>query len=231
LSSRSRKIVLEIDEDTYKKIVNKAENEGFTTLTDYILMLIKREISYETVLNIDELYEKLKTRIQRFIEDEMSKYVQLINENRAKIAELYEAIDQLKNSVEDLKKRIEQPVSYKARQTGRKTGIERLREEKVVFESKLPSYIRRDQFFNYLEREGAVVLKLSKERIAVEPSFWSEFKKKLFEEINFDDEEKIKKILDNPGYELFRKLRDEALIYFDSKEKKWHPSSREHFNQ
>jgi len=223
--------VLEIDEDTFRKIVDKAEKEGFSTITDYILMLIKRELSCETVLNIDEIYEKLKTRIKRFIEDEMSKYMQLINENRVKIAELYEAVDQLKNSVEDLKKKIEQSVVYKAKQTGRKTGIERLREEKVVFESKLPSYIRREQFFNYLEREGAIVLRLSKERIAVEPSFWSEFKKKLFEEINFDDEEKIKKILDNPGYELFRKLREEALIYFDSKDRKWYPSSREYFNQ
>jgi len=226
---KTRKITIELDEETYKKLVEQAEKEGYSIITDYIIYLIKRSIAGEEPVSLNHIIKKLKPRIERIVQDETSKYLMLINEIRGKIAELQERIEQLSMEIDGLKKQLEQQPSVKPKQATRKTGIERLREEKVVFESNLPPRLRRDRFFNYLEREGAVILPLSKERVAVDPDYWEEFKKKLFEELNTSNEEAIRKILGSPGYELFMKLKEESLIYYDPRQKKWLPASKEYF--
>jgi FtsZ-binding cell division protein ZapB len=228
---KSRKITIELDEDTYKKLVEKAEKEGYSIVSDYIIYLIKKELGGGKTISLDEIMARIKPRIERIVQDETSRYLEMINELRMKIAEIHERIDGLSEEVEDLKKKIEEQAQkpYKPARRTSKTGIERLREDKVVFESNLPSRLRSDRFFNYLEREGAVVLRLTRERIAVDPEYWEEFKRRLFEELDSDDEEVIKRILGKPGYELFLKLREESLIYYDPKQRKWFPASKEYF--
>ncbi|MEM1768296.1 MAG: CopG family transcriptional regulator, partial [Desulfurococcaceae archaeon] len=76
--------------------------------------------------------------------------------------------------------------------------------------------------------EGAIVLRL-KERVAVDPDYWSLFKKILFEEISSDNDDEIREKLGKTGYDLFLKIRDEALIYYDPKRRKWFPSSKDFF--
>ncbi|MEM4434006.1 MAG: CopG family transcriptional regulator, partial [Thermosphaera sp.] len=89
------------------------------------------------------------------------------------------------------------------------------------FESTLPPRIQRDAFFSYLEREGAVVLKLSRERIAVDREFWNEFKGRLFQALTSNKDEEIKQVLGEKGYALWRALYDDNLIIFDPKTKAW----------
>jgi len=67
---------------------------------------------------------------------------------------------------------------------------------------------------------GAIIIKLSKERVAVDPDYWREFKEKL-NEISTNKEEEIASILGSPGYELWRALYLDNAIYFDPKSKKW----------
>jgi len=227
-STRSRRIVLEIDEDTYKKLVEKAEKEGYSVLADYILHILRRALTAEYELPVESVLEKLKSRVKRIVEDEMGRFLEMVNELKNRVADLHDRVESLATELENLKKQIETTTTVEAgKRRERKTGIERLREEKVVFESNLPPRISKDRLFNYLEREGAVVLRLSRERIAVDPEYWREFKKKLFEEISTNDEEIIRRVLGSPGYELFLKLREESLIYFDSKQKKWLASVKE----
>jgi len=225
---RSRKIILEIDEDTYKKLVEKAEKEGYSLLTDYILHILRKALTAEYEFPVESILEKLKSRVKRIVEDEMGRFLEMLSDLRNRVAELHDRVESLSIELENLKKQIEMTTTVEAsKRREKKTGIERLREEKVVFESNLPPRLNKDRLFNYLEREGAVVLRLSRERVAVDPEYWREFKKKLFEEISTNDEELIKRVLGSPGYELFLKLREESLIYFDSKQKKWLASVKE----
>uniref|UniRef100_A0A7C4D7Z9 CopG family transcriptional regulator n=1 Tax=Staphylothermus marinus TaxID=2280 RepID=A0A7C4D7Z9_STAMA len=219
------RITIELDSDTYRRLIEKAESEGYSVLNDYILYLIKKSIAETINVNVEYVFSKLKNRITRIVQDEFNKYSSIITEIRNQLADVYEKIDSLNKTIEELKKSEKTSLKTKA---GRKTGIDRLREEKVVFESNLPRYIQSDRFFNYLEREGAIVLRL-KERVAVDPDYWSLFKKILFEEISSDNDDEIREKLGKTGYDLFLKIRDEALIYYDPKRRKWFPSSKDFF--
>ncbi|MEM0380347.1 MAG: CopG family transcriptional regulator [Desulfurococcaceae archaeon] len=219
------RITIELDSDTYRRLIEKAESEGYSVLNDYILYLIKKSIAETINVDVEYVFSKLKNRITRIVQDEFNKYSSIITEIRNQLADVYEKIDSLNKTIEELKKSEKTSLKTKA---GRKTGIDRLREEKVVFESNLPRYIQSDRFFNYLEREGAIVLRL-KERVAVDPDYWSLFKKILFEEISSDNDDEIREKLGKTGYDLFLKIRDEALIYYDPKRRKWFPSSKDFF--
>lgn len=219
------RITIELDSDTYRRLIEKAESEGYSVLNDYILYLIKKSIAETINFDVEYVFSKLKNRITRIVQDEFNKYSSIITEIRNQLADVYEKIDSLNKTIEELKKSEKTSLKTKA---GRKTGIDRLREEKVVFESNLPRYIQSDRFFNYLEREGAIVLRL-KERVAVDPDYWSLFKKILFEEISSDNDDEIREKLGKTGYDLFLKIRDEALIYYDPKRRKWFPSSKDFF--
>jgi len=225
---KKHRIVLEIQDDLYKKLIERAEQEGFSILTDYIINVLARELSGEPSGVSENVLDKIKSRVLRIVEDQMNKYMELISGVKNQVAELYEKVDRLENEINEIKRSVETPE--KAREAeGRKpkSGIERLREEKIVFESKLPPRLRSDRFFNYLEREGAKVLYL-KERIAVDKDYWSEFKNKLFN-IDTDDEDSIKNTLDPLAFELFKILRDESIIYYDPIKKKWLPLDKDVF--
>ncbi|MEM1696748.1 MAG: CopG family transcriptional regulator, partial [Desulfurococcaceae archaeon] len=90
------------------------------------------------------------------------------------------------------------------------------------FESTLPPRVDRDRLFASLERSGAVVIKLSRERVAISPEFWEFFKKKL-DEIHTSDEREIQSIMGEKGFKLWKALYSDNLVIYDSKLRKWRP--------
>lgn len=230
MSERVHRITIELDADTYKRLVERAEASGFYAIKDYVVSIIRRALEEgeggAEALDVDQLMSRLRNRVARMVQDELNKHLSVVSDLKNQVAGLYERVDELSRALEELRSR--EQVAPARQRAGRKSGIERLREEKVLFESSLPKYIQGDRFFKYLEREGAVVLPL-KERVAVDPEYWREFKEALFSEIDTNDEGRIRERLGKQGYELFAKLRDEAVIYYDPKQRKWLPSSREYF--
>lgn len=229
-SKRHRILTIRIDEDTYQKLINKAEEEGYAVVSDYILSLINQAIKRETAFSLD----KLKNRIKRYVQDAVNEQLMVIENLKRQIIDLYDKIDGLEKRIDEIESKVQQlstrmnqqaPIQRERPTRQRKTGIERLREEKVLFESRLSGLRYRDKFFSYLERMGAVVIPLRNERVAVDPEFWTNFKKKLFEEIDTDNEEIIREKLSPLEYELFLRLRNEPLIFFDVKTRKWKPIS------
>jgi len=101
-----------------------------------------------------------------------------------------------------------------------KTAMDILRERKIVIETELSRIRNRDAFFNKLRSEGAVVLETAKGRIAILSEFWQEFREKLAS-ITTNSEDKIKKILGNDHYRLFKILRESEEIYYDNIQQKW----------
>lgn len=218
---KTHRITIELDSDTYKKLVDKALSEGYSLVADYVVHMLKSSLALppQPQVSTDDIFNKIKPKVERMIQDQINRFMELISDIRNRVAELYEKYDQLSQTLRTISER--EAPTYPRGETKRKTGIERLREEKVLFESSLPAKINRDKFFAYLEREGAIILKLTKERIAIDRDFWSYFRNKVFEEVSTDEEEELKKILGNKGYELFKRMRDDLIIFFDKKRMKW----------
>ncbi|MGC9121464.1 MAG: CopG family transcriptional regulator [Thermogladius sp.] len=213
---KKRPLTVYLDEDLFRALAFLSEKEGYPSILDYVVKLIKERVEGAEKGGLED---SLKARIARIVQDELNKQLQVIENLRRQVAELYERVDYLTSVVEEIKSRATE-VSEQRREK-RKTGIERLREEKVVFESSLPKKLNRDAFFNYLRREGAVVIETSKERIAVDPDFWEDFKTKLFEKTATSDEDELRRALGDKGFMLFTKLRDDNQVIYDPVTKKW----------
>lgn len=234
----SKKIIpLRIDEETYRILRERAEKEGYLLVSDYLRVLIENIVRGESRAREQVFWEKLRSRIERLVQDMVNKQLEPVYKIRQQVVQIYEKLDMIEDRLKDIENQVKQLQAEKQQvamrtmlqRRPRKTGIQRLREEKVLFESSLRGLKYRDSFFKYLEREGAVIINLSAERVAVDPEFWEEFKHKLFEEIKTNNEDEIKKILSPLEYELFRRLRQDAIIYYDSIARKWKPAEKELF--
>uniref|UniRef100_A0A7C2FEZ5 CopG family transcriptional regulator n=1 Tax=Thermosphaera aggregans TaxID=54254 RepID=A0A7C2FEZ5_9CREN len=215
---------IRVSRDVYEKLKALAEKKGFTDVSTLLEEMVKQQLLVPESTREAEL-EKLRQKLERRIQDELNKSLSVIDSLRRQLTELYERVDHIESVVKELsekKAEVKQPPPIQRGKTY-KTGIERLRDDKILFESTLPPRIQRDAFFSYLEREGAVVLKLSRERIAVDKSFWEEFKDKLFKTITTNKEDEIKQVLGEKGYALWRALYDDNLIIYDPKSRSWKP--------
>jgi len=229
-SKRVKEVKLDLPVDLYNELERLAREAGYSSVSEYIVSVIENLVAFTSRPLISDL-DRWKTRIERYIQDEINKRLSLIDTMRSQIVELYEKLDsiqqrisELESTIQDMRReKVEVVSEAQVLPTSRrryKTGIERLKEEKIVFESKLPPKIQRDRLFAYFEREGAVVLKLSKERVAVDPDYWREFKQKLLD-LSTSVEEEIKSLLGDRGFELWKALYSDNAIIYDSRVKKW----------
>lgn len=174
---------------------------------------------------LEKWLDTLTSRIDRRVQDLINPYTARVDEVLRRIAELHERIENLEERVKQIEERIREqktpPRQLQPYQEKRKTGIERLKEQGVVFESELYRLRNRDAFFDYLARSGAKIIEAKGERIAVDPEFWEKFTIKLLEEISTSNEDEIKILLTKQEYRLFQKLKESGLLYYDSISRKW----------
>ncbi len=177
-------------------------------------------------------------RLRRSLEDLLNPVTGKIDSLRSQFATVYEAMEKIIEKLEELSKKVEQaPTVPHPRATvpaarveeggqahprrRRTSAIEILKEQKVMYESDIASKIKnRDAFFERLKRDGAIVLELTDQRVAVDPEYWQEFLKRL-EEINTNSEPELEKALGKRGYQLLKALMRSTLAYFDATERKW----------
>jgi vacuolar-type H+-ATPase subunit I/STV1 len=231
-------VTIKLDDEVYGELLKRAKEEGFLTVAEYVNSLILRtieksgkELSKE---GGDEArkpisVERLLTVVERKVLDTMNPFTQKIDDISRKIAiviERLEALEERVNGVEEKLKSLEKiPEEIPAKEAGakkaRKTAIEILKEQKVMLERDIASKIRdRDTFFAKLEREGAIVIEGKDERIAIDPQFWHQLLNKL-KDIRTNNDEELKKILEPLEYKVVQKLRESALLVFDSSSKTW----------
>lgn len=216
-----KEIKVKIPEDTYSLLEKIALKEGFSSVSDYVSFIILNTIK-ERVIS-EDISEKLKSKLERYIQDELNKRLSVVETLRRQIMEVYEKMEELEQKINSIESALKEgKIEEKTKvEVPRKTAVERLREEKVVYESKLPSRIQRDRLFSYFERMGVIVIKLSRERIAVDPDFWRDFKYKLLNELDSNKEEDILSVLGDKGYELWKTLYTDNMLVYDPKAKKW----------
>lgn len=236
-------IRINLPEPLYRDLFSKAKSEGYDKIEDYLFHII-----YDSVKrSAPESVQKEISRIERNLMDLINKYTSKIDDMSRRIASLQEKIEEIENRVNELSNRYEEiagaarekQVSKRTEQIPRKperaeyekpekeaqphkkTAIEILKEQKIIFESSIAPKIRdRDSFFRKLESEGAKILKFSDERVAVDSDFWRDFLNKL-ESLREDNEESVKKHLSKEEYKLFEKLKREGMIAYSFIDKKW----------
>ena len=223
LEEARKEIKIRVPADVYSMLEDSARREGYSSVADYVVAVLTNIARSRQIPQQEELIDRIRLRLERYVQDELNRRMSVIESIRKQVIELYEKIGSLEqkvNSIEASLSGVEKPGA-RAEVSSRKTAIERLKEEKVVFESKLPPRIHKDRLFAYFERSGAVVLKLSRERVAVDQDFWREFKYKLLNEVNSNRDEDILAVLGEQGYELWKALYGDNMVIFDPKYKKW----------
>ncbi len=238
----ARIIMVKLSEEEYKRLAEKSKEEGYALLSDYLRTLILRSLGVESPGEaakpaVEQFEKKLLGRLERKLQDIVNPWTQRIEKLSQQISVLYEQLDELRERINTLEKEVrelkESPraTSYMPhtgyRRTGfergerrRRSAIERLKEQGVVFESDVRWLKDRTAFFEKLKREGAIVVNASGERIAVDREFWIRFLEKL-EEIRTSDEEEVRGRLDEQEYRLFSQLRKAGVVFYDAKDGKW----------
>jgi len=192
-------------------------------------------------IDVDRIIEKVLARLQRRLQDMVNPWTAKIDQVQARLAELQEKLESIEERLREVEsgQRTQQPQrerrevqaaypppgghQYERREHRhgrRRTAIDRLREQGVVYEHDVQWLRDRDAFFEKLRREGAVILELGGERVAVDPSFWNNFKEKL-EALPTANEDEIKLLLTSQQYDLFKRLKESGLIYFDATKRAW----------
>lgn len=217
-SRRAREIKLEVPEDVHRALEELSRREGYESVDKLVHAIVVDYLKHRH----EDSFERMKVKLERYLQDELNKRLAGVETLRRQVSELYEEVDSIKHRVEALESAIKATTLERrqARPPG-KSAIERLKDEKILFESKLPPQIQRDRLFSYFERAGAIVLKLERERVAVDQEFWEEFKRKLESEVTTNREDEIASILGEKGYKLWKALYSDNLIIFDPKTKRW----------
>ncbi|MCD6428357.1 MAG: hypothetical protein J7L12_01930 [Desulfurococcales archaeon] len=170
------------------------------------------------------------SKLQRSIMDLLNPYTAKLDDLSRRLGTIVEILENLAERVANLESSIRElregyaaraEVPHEVKHRERRSALDFLREQKVMFESEITGRIRnRDAFFERLKRGGAVVLELSTERVAVDPEFWEEFKRKL-SELSSSLEKDIVKVLGKEGAALLKALMHDAQVYYDATRKKW----------
>jgi|UniRef100_A0A7J3Z6D9 vacuolar-type H+-ATPase subunit I/STV1 len=225
-------ITIKIDEKLYEELMTKAKEEGLLSVSEYIKVLLMRELGktkhVEPEAKAGVSVDKLIQLLERRLLDKVNPFTSKVDELARKYGELVEKIEAVEEKLKELEEKmsvqqIRKPerVSQGEKQERRKSAIEILHEQKVIFERDIASRIRdRESFFSKLQREGAKIIEARDERIVVEQAFWNEFAKKV-SDLSSQNEDEIRKVLDDIEFRLFKKLKESALLIYNNFTKRW----------
>lgn len=216
-------VVLELPEELINSLRRVYPGLSTEALIKKVLEEYLSRVSQKQVVQ-DEALSSIQ-RLLRSATDTINTYSSLLTELRDRLVELREVLDGLSSKIDELPSKIvvqqapAEAVQEKARE--RITAIEILKKQKTIYEADIAKKIRnRDAFFERLEREGAVVLSLKDQRVAVDEEFWSQFVSKV-ESLTTDRDSEIARVLDKQEVTLLKKLTESAIAYYDRSKRKW----------
>jgi len=166
---------------------------------------------------------KVKLKTAKDLKDEESRFEEEImnklNRIEHVLAELFEKLEALEEKLGALQTTSAQRFRARGRSKvvvkGRKkrTALEIMKEQGVVFESELKSIANRDSFFEYLRKNGVIVVEGSKERVALTKEFLDTFVAELSKLRGpADAEEKLK---DEKLKKLYTILRESGYLVYE----------------
>ena len=211
-------IIIELDDKTYNEIEEMAKKEGYRLVSEYVKAVL---LSKQKGQMSSDIMSQIMPKLERKIQDLINPFTSQIADLKKKYAEIIEKIEEIqsKNGEKQEEGEREEKKEAESRKRGRKSAIEILEEQGAVFESEL-KLRNKDAFFGKLEREGAKVLHLENERIALSKKFYEEFIERL-KQINTPDPEEAASKMNQKQAKLFMKLVADATAIFDGDKKHW----------
>ncbi len=203
-----------------------AEREGFETVSDFLSYMISSSLKEGGKVAKD--IGGVTKRVERLISD-------LLNPYTAKIDEIYKRLGEIMEMIESLSQTRPQskeeetiiPQRQKRIERTRKgtSAIERLRSEGVVFQEDMGWLKAPERFFQKLEREGAIVIDIDGEKVAIDKDLWDKFREAISQVMVKDPNEAAGLMAAAIGKpivaKLFKKLVSSGFIYYDEEYGNW----------
>ena len=208
-------IKVELDEDVYRKLLDRARSSGYALVVDYV-----RDLLYRVAEGgfgeggFDRVGEVIVKRVERVVSDLVNPFTGKIDEVSRRLAELIEKLESSEEAAE------KPSVDYGRVQRGqhRMGALDRLKVQKVVFWDDVSWMKAPERLFMKLEREGAIVFEVSGEKVAVDRDFWDEFVR-VVEGIGVRDPDEssilVASSLGDKAASLFKRLVKAGLAYYD----------------
>jgi len=245
-----RIIAVKLPEEVYEEVKRRAERLGYALVADYVRDIILRDIGYEArrdiaeivreevkkalsesggagiSIDVGEIVNKVMMRVEKKLQDLINPWTAKVDELSTRLAEIVERVEGIEQRLASIEAHQRSLVPSPRTQTiterkaRRKTAIERLRDQGVVFEHEVQWLRDRDAFFERLRREGALIIEVNGERIAVDREFWQQTRSKI-EKLSTANDDEIRLLLTRQQYDLFRKLKEAGYIYFDATNHTW----------
>jgi len=240
------KVVLRIQlpREKYEELKRIAEEKGYSLPSDLVKTLIEGLIEGVPTGGAPKGVEQEIRRLERRLTDLLNPYTGKLDEILRRLSEIQEALEecQAQPARPYREPGYEQPRPTprpaQARPRGQwqrqgreerprrqyRSGIERLKGDKVVTLSDVKWMNMPDKFFEKLKREGAIVFQAGGETVAVDPDYWREFLG-LVERYSVRDPEEMARILEEElgerAVRLFNMLVRSGLAYFDEEAGGW----------
>jgi len=178
--------------------------------------------------------EVLSKKLERVITDILNPYTAKIDEIYRRLGEVMEMIEEISRpqtrEEEQLPQQRVQRRAMERPQRRTYTAIERLKGEGVVFQEDMGWLKAPEKFFQKLEREGAIVIDVNDEKVAVDKDLWKEFREAVEQIMVRDPNEAASLAASATGRpivaKLFKKLVGSGLIYYDEELGAWRVSER-----
>jgi len=222
---------IELTDEEYNDLVERAKREGYTDLNDYVKYLLTSCNGSTSQVQIDVL--TITGKIERKIQDVLMPFASEIDTLKKQIAMVYEKLDEISANTRitqetrapsheerpQLQREMKETVPSEKVTEKKWTAMSILKEQGASYESEL-NLRNPDAYFTKLENEGAKIIITEKERIAVHPDFYAKFVNDL-SKIHTNDANEAARLLDGKEAKLFRKLVSEGLAYFDGESQTW----------
>ncbi|MET1101981.1 MAG: hypothetical protein ABWW69_05865, partial [Pyrodictiaceae archaeon] len=172
--------------------------EDLEVFEDKVRTIVERIIREKLASTQPREFEtRLLQRLERKVQDLLNPWTSKIDQLASRIANVSEVLEELRTRLDAIERRLQAFEAQRLRaekqgETGvrkKRTAIERLREQGVVFESEVQWLRDRAAFFERLRREGALVIEVAGERIAIDRDFWRKFVDKLSSLTTSNDDE------------------------------------------
>jgi hypothetical protein len=198
-------VKIELTKSEYEALKAIARREGYSLVSEYLRDIIRGV----------EQVDALARRLERVIVDILNPYTGKIDEITRRLAELRELLEEARE--ERVREVVERPVR-------RAPAIEKLKEQGVVFQEDVRWMKSPERFFEKLKREGAMVLSIGGERVALDPGFWARFAEEV-DKISVGDVEEAASLLEmslgEAAGRLFRKMVKAGVAVYDEDQGIW----------
>ncbi|AFH43239.1 hypothetical protein [Fervidicoccus fontis] len=216
-----------LTEEQYKKLQNLANSMGYSDVGEFVKQNIfnlqpsKLPLTQQEVKTAQEKIQLERDQFQnliRTIQDLINPFTAKIDELTRSFAELKEEMERIESKISEVETRKELPKQkFQAKETQsqkvKPKAIERLKSEGVVFQKDLSWLNTPRAFFERLRKDGAVVMTLGNEYVAIDRTFWEDFKNEL-SKINERNADKVSKMLSEKMAILFKRLLEEGKVMY-----------------